>query len=272
MSITLVTIGTTNHSLTKFSIEKTLHAIPNITKVKVFSDRNLGIGEFHQLPTNFSLYDYSIFAMKELNQYIDTDHVIMCHYDGIGVNREYWDDKFLQYDYIGSATHKEYEPMKSTLQAAHLTKYLKQPWYSLGGGFCLRSKKLLEALQDSKIETTFYNHIENTLHSCEDISIGILYKELLEKKYDIKFGSFEDSVQFASEILNGYNHCIGFHGWHLVPFFFDENESYYYIEEYIQSNGDHNVNIKKLKKFVGNCYTQNYDNIIKYLKSIYKFL
>lgn len=270
MSITLVTVGVKNPKLTKFALEKTLKAIPKIDKVKVFSYENLGIGEHHFLPPKFSLHDYSVFVMKELNNYIDTDHVILGHYDGMGVNSEYWDDDFLNYDCIGSATHREYPPLKGLLEESNLTEKAEQSWYSLGGGFCIRSKRLLEAISNPEIDTVFYNHYYKINWSCEDISIGILYKKLLEDKYNIKFGSLENSIKFCSEILVGYS--LGFHGWHLSPLFLTEQETLFYIDEYIKSVDIINIDLQKLKIFYGNCYHKSYDNVINYVKSVYKFL
>ena len=269
MSITLVALGTSNHSLTKFAIEKTLKSIPRVDKIKVFSDKNLGIGEFHELPSSFNLYDYSVFAMKELNAYIDTDHVIMCHYDGFGVNAEYWKDSFLEYDYLGSATHYKHPPLNQTINNCRLMGKIKQPWYPLGGGFCLRSKKLLEALTDPEIKTNFFNYSINSYWSCEDLSIGIIYKKLLEERYGIKFGTIEDSIQFCAEILTGYNFCVGFHGWQQVPLFLDESETLYYIKELVSSKGL-NVDQQRLREFFGNCYKKQYYATIQYVKETFK--
>ena len=116
--------------------------------------------------------------MKNLNEDIDTDHVIMCHYDGFGVNGEYWKDSFLEYDYLGSATHYKHPPLNSTLTNCRLLSKVKQQWYPLGGGFCIRSKKLLNALSDPEIKTTFFNYSINSYWSCEDISIGLIYKKI----------------------------------------------------------------------------------------------
>lgn len=271
MSITLVALGTSNHSLTRFAIDKTLSAIPKIDKVKVFSDKNLGIGEFYELPSSFSLHDYSVFAMKELNQYIDTDHIIMCHYDGFAVNGEYWKDSFLENDYLGSATHYKHPPLNVTLTNCKLLNKIKQQWYPLGGGFCLRSKKLLNALADPEIKTVFFNYAINAYWSCEDISIGILYKKFLEDKYDIKFGKIEDSIEFCAEILTGYNYCLGFHGWQQIPLFLGENETLAYIKELVAIKGT-NVDNQRLREFFGNCYKRQYNATIQYVKNTFRLI
>ena len=273
MSITLVIVGNTQHNLMKFAVEKTKNCVP-IDKIKVFSDIDPKIegSEFIPLPERFGLYEYSLFMIKELVKYIDTDHVLICQYDGFGVNKEFWNDKYLQYDYIGSATYYKHAPLFKTLTECKIVENMTDEWYSLGGGFCLRSKKLLEALSDPKIEPSFFNYSVNAGWSCEDISIGIIYKNYLEENYGIKFGSMEDSIEFAAEILSGYNFCLGFHGWVHVPLFLSEQETLYYIKEYINYNGTSKVNMHNLMKFVGACYDQNYFSVISFLKRLYNFI
>lgn len=270
MSITLAIVGTTNHSLMKFAVEKTLECVP-IDKIKIFSDKNIEVpnSEFIELKVPFGLADYSNFMIKELVNYIDTDHVLICQYDGFAVNPEFWDNRFLQYDYIGSATYFKHPPLFSTLSQCNIDKDSYQGWHSLGGGFCLRSKKLLEALQDEKIQSTFYNYELDCPWTCEDISIGIIYKKYLETRYEIRFGSIEDSIEFAAEILSNYSFCLGFHGWDQVPLFLNQKETMFYIQEYIKTNGSHNVDFVKLKKFIGFCHIRQFDNVIRYLKRVY---
>lgn len=63
----------------------------------------------------------NLFCIKELWKYFDTSHMLMLQPDGYIIHPELWDDKWLEYDYIGA------------------------PWPDgrLGcGGFSLRSKKL----------------------------------------------------------------------------------------------------------------------------------
>lgn len=270
MSITLAIVGTTNHSLMKFAVEKTLQCVP-VDKIKIFSDKQVDVpnSEFIKLKTPFSLSDYSVFMIKELVNYIDTDHVLICQYDGFAVNKEFWNEKYLQYDYIGSATYYKHPPLLQTLTQCDLVKSLENSWYSLGGGFCLRSKKLLEALRDDKILADFQNYELNCRWTCEDISIGIIYKKYLEENYGIKFGSIEDSIEFSAEILSNYSFCLGFHGWDQVPLFLNQKDTMFYIQEYIKYNGTFNVNHAKLKKFLGFCNVKQYDNVVHHLKRVY---
>lgn len=75
-----------------------------------------------------SIEEYSSFMIKELNQYVKTEYVLVIQYDGFILNPDAWTDEFIQYDYIGAPW-----------------------WYDDGknvgnGGFSLRSRKLLEIL------------------------------------------------------------------------------------------------------------------------------
>ena len=49
---------------------------------------------------NIDYFNYKI--AYELGDYIDTDYVLLVHYDGFVVHPESWRDEFYQYDYIGS--------------------------------------------------------------------------------------------------------------------------------------------------------------------------
>src|SRR4051812_18057464 len=46
---------------------------------------------------------YSDFIIKKLDNYFDTDFVLIAQHDGYVLNGDSWDDEFLNYDYIGAA-------------------------------------------------------------------------------------------------------------------------------------------------------------------------
>ncbi len=50
--------------------------------------------------TDIDCFNYKI--AYELGDYIQTDYVLLIHYDGFVVHPEKWRDEFLEYDYIGS--------------------------------------------------------------------------------------------------------------------------------------------------------------------------
>lgn len=128
---------------------------------------------------------YSQFILKSLVDYIDTPHVLLIQWDGFVVNREAWRDAFLACDYIGA----------------------KWFWHdgamSVGnGGFSLRSRKLLRALQDPRI----------VLSGAEDETICRTFRPLLEQEYSIVFGSQTIADAFAFETAYPIGKPFGFHG------------------------------------------------------------
>lgn len=118
-----------------------------------------------------SIEDYSEFLIKKLNEYVNTDFVLVIQYDGFILNPSAWTNEFLQYDYIGA------------------------PWwykddYNVGnGGFSLRSKKLLDILENDIYVTEFHP---------EDHCICRVYGSYLKEK-GIKFAPEKLASKFSIE-------------------------------------------------------------------------
>jgi len=74
--------------------------------------------------------EYSDFIIANLHKYVDTSHVLIIQYDGFILNPQAWSDSFLEYDYIGAPCCA---PCWRRLAVGN-------------GGFSLRSKKLLELI------------------------------------------------------------------------------------------------------------------------------
>jgi Flp pilus assembly protein TadD len=129
--------------------------------------------------------DYSRFVLKSLVRHVDTDHVLLIQWDGYVVNPAAFDPAFLECDYVGA----------------------KWYWFDDGmrvgnGGFSLRSRKLLKALEDSRIE----------LAEAEDITIGRAYRPLLEREFGIRYASEALADRFAFEAAYPAGLPFGFHG------------------------------------------------------------
>lgn len=199
--ITILAATTIGHELTKKAIETTSHVL-NCSSILIVSDKNFFPGAYYiPISSEFTRQDYNKFMLTSLNDLITTDYVLVVQYDGMAVNGNKWDDKFLSYDYIGA------------------------PWFwhqqgkQVGnGGFSLRSKKLLEKL--SKI-----NH---ELDLNEDELICHRYRSNLEKQ-GIKFPDVAVAHMFSHEREAGFHDTFGFHGAFNVPFYLP----YEKIEEYI---------------------------------------
>jgi hypothetical protein len=133
---------------------------------------------------------YSRIILKELQRHIETSHVLLVQWDGYVVHPESWSSEFLDCDYVGA------------------------PWpdgnggYTVGnGGFSLRSRKLLTALQDARFQL---------MTKTEDVTICRHHRRALEGEFDIRFGTPEIALRFsfeidASPVLLGAK-TFGFHG------------------------------------------------------------
>ena len=153
----------------------------------LLSDRPIASApiELTRIPTLGSREAYSQFVLKDLVAYIDTPHALLIQWDGYVAHPDAWRDDFLGCDYLGA----------------------KWSWHdstqSVGnGGFSLRSRKLLEALQDPRIE----------LSGPEDETICRTFRPLLEKDHGIVFGSEALADAFAFEASYPLGHPFGFHG------------------------------------------------------------
>lgn len=129
--------------------------------------------------------EYSEFVLKELVHHVTTAHVLLVQWDGFVINPQAWDPAFAGCDYLGA----------------------KWFWYDDGmrvgnGGFSLRSRRLLEALQDPRI----------TLSEAEDVTIGRTFRRLLERDHGIRFGDEALADRFAFEAAYPIGKPFGFHG------------------------------------------------------------
>jgi hypothetical protein len=130
---------------------------------------------------------YNSFMLHELYKYVDTDFCLIIHDDGFVINPHLWDDRFLNYDYIGA------------------------PWKNYGqinrvgnGGFSLRSKKLINLCK----------HMISSGH--EDGTICLTYKQELENS-GCNFAPIEIAMKFSlesriDESEFNLNNTFGFHG------------------------------------------------------------
>ena len=197
-NVTIVTIETMFHELGTKALEKTLeHFDPK--EVVVFSDRELlpGSRTVHTDPIpSFTLYNELM--LKGMLEHINTDHLMFVQWDSMAYDGSKWTDEFLEYDYIGAVW----------------------PWQPEGlnvgnGGFSLRSRKLLEALHDERIQLT-----EARNFIAEDAVFGIDHRPMLEAEYGIKYAPTALAQQFSHEVEEGpfqYKPGFAFHGqWNVV--------------------------------------------------------
>ncbi len=129
---------------------------------------------------------YSHFMLKGLAGYVRTSHVLIVQWDGFVLSPQAWDPGFLQWDYIGPRWHDA-----------------PTPELSVGnGGFSLRSRRLLDALQDPGV----------TVEHPEDVCICRTHRARLEREHGIRFAPPEVADRFGFERVVPQGHPFGFHG------------------------------------------------------------
>lgn len=142
---------------------------------------------------------FSRFTFLELHKYINTSHCLLVHHDGFVTNPELWNEDFLNYDYIGA-------PWPYS-DSAYLTDSGEH--VSVGnGGFCLRSKRLLELPTKLGLPLDqrqgFYN---------DDGNFCVYYRDTFIKN-GIIYAPIEVAAMFSTEtFIPGIStNSFGFHG------------------------------------------------------------
>ena len=203
--ITLVAIEFQWYDLTRYAIERSLEHI-DAKEVLIISDKEIlsGAKHVHRDPVK-GIVEYNHVMLKEAVENINTEHALYVQWDGIANDKTQWTDEFLKYDYIGAVWPWEREG------------------FNVGnGGFSLRSKRLLEAAVDPKLDIGPEND-----WTPEDKLIGHVHRTYLETNYGIKFPPSELARQFSFE-LGEHTPSFGFHGlWNVFNFMTDADMDYF---------------------------------------------
>ena len=128
--------------------------------------------------------DYSRFMLRNLAEHISTSHALCIQWDGFVLDGAAWDQRFLDYDYIGAIW----------------------PQFSDGhnvgnGGFSLRSRRLLEVCKKLPFDQS----------RAEDLIIGRLCRHHLEER-GLRFAPESVARTFAYERIASAGREFGFHG------------------------------------------------------------
>lgn len=197
-TVTLVCVDTVNHDLALRAIALSCAHVRFARTVFVTAAMpdGLAIPDGLDVVTVASLASrdaYSRFVLKELQPFVATSHVLLVQWDGYVINPESWSPTFLDCDYLGA------------------TWFWRDDDLRVGnGGFSLRSRRLLQALQDPRIEMT----------EAEDVTICRTYRHLLEREHGIRFGDEAMADRFSFEAHRPAAPTFGFHGlfnfWRVV--------------------------------------------------------
>ncbi|HET9045699.1 MAG TPA: DUF5672 family protein [Casimicrobiaceae bacterium] len=188
--VTLAAVDTANQALALRALDRSRREL-KFARVVLLTDNvptgvlvpdGIDVAPIARLPTRTA---YSEFVLKRLLPHVATSHVLLIQWDGYVANPDAWDPAFLACDYIGA-------------------RWFWQPeGFRVGnGGFSLRSRKLLDALQDDRI----------VLKDVEDLTIGHAYRTLLETEHGIRFASEQLADRFSFEAAYPIGKPFGFHG------------------------------------------------------------
>lgn len=160
---------------------------------------------------------YCTFSLYELPKYIHTDFCLTFQGDGFVINPDVWDEKFLNYDYIGAPWVEEIND-KDRIWKTKAENIIGN------GGFSLRSQKFLHSAKtleyNSKIQFRDDIPYEDIITPEDWFTCCYSYKQMTGM--GVKFADIETAYKFSVEhpsyykiyavdLLSTYN-SFGFHG------------------------------------------------------------
>ena len=131
-----------------------------------------------------SIEAYSLYMLRELLPHVHTSHVLVTQWDGHVIHPKAWEPGFLSYDYIGAPWYWDREPMVGN------------------GGFSLRSRRLLQALQV----------LPASEPHPEDVRICLDHRSRLERDHGLRFAPVDVATRFSYESGPHPGTTFGFHG------------------------------------------------------------
>lgn len=150
---------------------------------------------------------YSRFMAFELAAYIDSEFVLVVQHDGYILRPQKWDPHFMDYDYIGA-------PWPANVHFTQSGRNIRVG----NGGFSLRSKKLLTALDTLHLPFTD----QGTGYWHEDGIYSVYYRTELESA-GLKFAPVDVASRFSheSDCPDSVVASFGFHNnRRVIPRFF----------------------------------------------------
>jgi Protein of unknown function (DUF5672) len=187
-NVTLLCVETRDPELAHWAIDRCLRGVSFakvvlLTNLDRLGDKRPDI-EYVQSPKILTTKDYSDVLLTGIEEYVQGTHVLIMQWDSFITNPSLWQDRFLDYDYIGPVwPHHPETPVGN-------------------GGFSLRSVKLLKAIKRP----------EFIRKHPEDYCICVDNKDFLEKECGIRFAPTALADQFAVERAQ-WHETFGFHGF-----------------------------------------------------------
>lgn len=180
--------------------------IKGMEKALLYSCKNIKFGDAKviEYPCN-GIDEWNKNVVFELGKFIETDFALLIHPDGFVVHPESWDDKFMNYDYIGSpwplpTDGFSYQDNKGQIQR-------------VGNSVSLRSKKLLDLPKKINMEWKAFHGYTN-----EDGYICCNMRHVFEE-HGCTYAPFELALKFGRETPLPENDDID-------PFIFHKHEGW----------------------------------------------
>ena len=171
-----------------------------------------------------SVEEYSLFCIRDLHRYVDTEFVLIIQYDGFIINPNSWTDEFLKYDYIGAPW------LVGSWLTNNFPEHMNGRLIVGNGGFSLRSKKFLET------SNKLYESSKIPKNHPEDVAVCVWHRDEFEKE-NIKFAPVEIAKLFSIEGEEElYKKNFGFHGFWCKDLnnYFINNSKYSFLLKYIK--------------------------------------
>ena len=134
--------------------------------------------------------DYSRFMLQELGRHVASEHALVVQWDGFVIDASAWQDRFLDFDYIGAA----WPQFPAGRQVGN-------------GGFSLRSRRLLQACLDPDFVAS---------HP-EDLAICHENRAMLEQRFAVRIAGLDVAKAFSFERDPSSQAAFGFHGVYNMP-------------------------------------------------------
>lgn len=173
-------------------------------QIKILSSLPSSDPRVLSIPHIASIEEYSLFCIRDLHKYVDTDYVLVVQYDGFVLNPASWTDEFLKYDYIGAPwlIEREYWFTKFAVPLS-----MKGSLVTGNGGFSLRSKRFVEASNE------LYQLGKIPTYHPEDVALCVWLKQSMEKR-GLSYAPTDMSSRFSFEgSRDPYSNQFGFHGF-----------------------------------------------------------
>lgn len=185
-SVTLIAVSTQNVEATVRAMEYSCQGI-SFGAVKLVSPYlPAGTTITHDFIHPFPyIDDWNRYIVYNLWRHFDTDYCFLVHADGAICNPDKWQDKWLEYDYIG-APFDEFTSV--AIQGGR-----DQPYSRVGNSVGLRSRRLCKLPSDINLEWRRFNNDTN-----EDTFITC-HNRLIFESHGIKFAPFEVACEFGRE-------------------------------------------------------------------------